>query len=107
MVQTLGTIVRDARVKAGKTQRQLAENVKKEDGKPITPQYLNDIEFDRRTPSEFVTRQIANALDLDAIRLVLIGGSVPQEYRKDMLKRGFSDEQAREVGEVFRKKPTK
>jgi transcriptional regulator with XRE-family HTH domain len=105
--QTFGTIVREARVKAGKTQRQLAEHVRKEDGTPITPQYLNDIEFDRRTPSEFVIRQIANALLLDADRLIYIAGSLPQDIVKEIVKRGISDERAKKISELFRKKPTK
>ncbi len=103
--RTFGTIVREARVKAGKTQRQLAEHVKKEDGEAITPQYLNDIEFDRRTPSEFVTRQIAKVLDLDADRLMFIGGSLPQDIVKEIIKRGISNEEAKQIGELFRRKP--
>ena len=105
--RTFGTIVRAARVKAGKTQRQLAEHVKKEDGAAITPQYLNDIEFDRRTPSEFVTRQIAKALDLDADRLMFIGGSLPQDIVKEIIKRGISNEEAKQISELFRRKPPK
>jgi transcriptional regulator with XRE-family HTH domain len=105
--QTFGTIVREARTKAGKTQRQLAELVKKEDSSPITPQYLNDIEFDRRTPSEFVTRQIAKVLNLDPDRLMYIGGSLPQDIVKDIVKRGISNEQAKEISQLFRKKTSK
>jgi transcriptional regulator with XRE-family HTH domain len=103
--RTFGAIVREARVKAGKTQRQLAEHVKKEDGAAITPQYLNDIEFDRRTPSEFVTQQIAKALDLEADRLMFIGGSLPQDIVKEIIKRGLSNEEAKKIGELFRRKP--
>jgi transcriptional regulator with XRE-family HTH domain len=104
--RTFGTVVREARVNAGKTQRQLAQDVKKEDGAAITPQYLNDIEFDRRTPSEFVTRQIAKALDLDADRLMFIAGSLPQDIVKDIIKRGISNEKAKQISELFRKKAT-
>jgi transcriptional regulator with XRE-family HTH domain len=105
--QTFGAIVREARIKAGKTQRQLAELVKKENGNPITPQYLNDIEFDRRTPSEFVTRQIAKALSLDPDRLMYIAGSLPQDIVKDIVKRGISDEQVKQIGQLFRKKTSR
>lgn len=104
MDQTFGAIVREARLKAGKTQRQLADLVKKEDGNAITPQYLNDIEFDRRTPSEFVTRQIAKALGLEPDRLMFIGGSLPQDIVREIVKRGISDEQVKEIGQLFRKK---
>jgi hypothetical protein len=33
------------------SQKELAAKIVKEDGQPITPQYLNDIEHDRRSPS--------------------------------------------------------
>jgi transcriptional regulator with XRE-family HTH domain len=105
--QTLGTIIRNAREKAGRTQRQLAEQVRKEDGSSITPQYLNDIEFDRRTPSEFVTRQIAKALGLAPDRLMFIGGSLPKDIVKDIVKRGISDEEVKQIGELFRRRESK
>lgn len=57
--RTFGAIVEEARFKAGKTQPQLAEQVKKEDGAAITPQYLKNIEFDRRKPSERTTRAVS------------------------------------------------
>lgn len=103
MDQTFGAIVREARTKAGKTQRQLAEQVKKEDGSSITAQYLNDIEFDRRKPSEFVTRQIAKALGLAPDRLMFVSGSLPQDIVNDIRKRGISDEQVKQIGQLFRK----
>ena len=78
--------------------------MKKDDGKPITPQYLNDIEFDRRTPSEVVTRQLAKALSLEPDRLMFIAGSLPRDIVKDIVKRGISDEQVKQIGELFRRK---
>ncbi len=107
MDQTLGAIVREARTKAGKTQRQLADQVKKDDGQSITPQYLNDIEFDRRTPSEFVTLQLAKALNLRPDRLMFIAGSLPRDIVRDIVKRGISDEQVKVIGELFRRKSDK
>jgi len=42
------------------SQKELAGKIKKEDGLPISAQYLNDIEHDRRNPpSEFLIAQIA------------------------------------------------
>jgi len=54
MKKTVGQTIREARIK-GMTQKELAAKImRKEEGreeeKPITPQYLNDIEHDRRTP---------------------------------------------------------
>ena len=65
MSLTLGRYVVEMRRHRGLSQKQLAERVIREDGKPITPQYLNDIEHDRRTPSLAVAQSLASVLDLD------------------------------------------
>ena len=49
-MKTFGTIISEARRAAGLSQKELAAKVKKEDGQPISAQYLNDIEHDRRNP---------------------------------------------------------
>jgi len=100
MGQTLGQVIREGRVTKKMTQRQLAEKIKKENGNSITPQYINDIEFDRRTPSEIITREIAKPLDLDPDFLVLLAGAVPQH----ILKSGITEQQAKQVVSLFRKK---
>jgi transcriptional regulator with XRE-family HTH domain len=61
---TFGRVLSEARKQAGLSQKELAERVKKEDGEPISPQYLNDIEHDRRNPpSEYLIEQFARVLD--------------------------------------------
>jgi len=67
MQKTVGQTIREARVKAGMTQKELAAKImRKEEGrgeeKAITPQYLNDIEHDRRTPPEYILKQTARIL---------------------------------------------
>ena len=65
------------------SQKVLAEKVKKEDGQPISAQYLNDIEHDRRNPpSEFLIAQIAQILNLDKDVLCLVAGTIPQDLKK-------------------------
>jgi hypothetical protein len=54
-----------------------------------------------------VTRQIAKALDLDTDRLMFVGGSLPQDIVKDIIKRGISDEEAKQISQLFRRKPSK
>ncbi|TAM80969.1 MAG: XRE family transcriptional regulator [Acidobacteria bacterium] len=103
MKKTVGQIIREARVKAGMTQKELAARImRKEEGreeeKPITPQYLNDIEHDRRTPPEYIIRQIAKILNLDADHLVFLAGSVPQH-----LIPGITEEAVKEAVRLFRK----
>jgi len=63
---TFGEVVSSARQALGLSQRQLAARVKKEDGKHISPQYLNDIERERRiAPSEDVILHLAQVLKLE------------------------------------------
>lgn len=60
---TFGQVVAAERKKRGMSQKGLAARVLKEDGIPITPQYLNDVERDRRNPpSERLIEQIAERL---------------------------------------------
>lgn len=52
----------------------------------ISPQYLNDIERDRRTPSsDHLVQQFANALSLDADYLHYLNGRFPEQERKQQL----------------------
>ena len=54
-MKTFGTILSEARKAKGISQKELAAKVRKDDGQAISPQYLNDIEHDRRNPpSEFL-----------------------------------------------------
>lgn len=51
-METFGKIVSAARKELGISQKDLAAKIVKEDGETISPQYLNDIEHDRRNPQE-------------------------------------------------------
>jgi transcriptional regulator with XRE-family HTH domain len=66
--KTLGTQIRDARIDAEQTLRGLARDL------GLSPSYLNDIEFDRRVPSDEVLRQIAARLGLDLDALLATAG---------------------------------
>jgi transcriptional regulator with XRE-family HTH domain len=46
------------RKELGFTQKQVAQSVVKEDGTPITPQFLNDVERNRRRPSPLVLQRL-------------------------------------------------
>jgi transcriptional regulator with XRE-family HTH domain len=63
--------------------RQLAEQVTKDDGTPLSPQYLNDIELHHRVPTPHVLREFARVLELDADTLLATAGAadvVVREY---------------------------
>ncbi len=101
--KTFGQIIRERRQELSISQKELASKIKKEDGMQISPQYENDIEFDRRDPpSEDMIRQYAKALDLHAEALILAAGRVPEEIRNIAAR---SPERAQQVFQAFRKKP--
>jgi transcriptional regulator with XRE-family HTH domain len=82
-MKTFGTVLSDARKAKGISQKELAASVKKEDGQAISPQYLNDIERDRRNPpSEFIIGQFAKQLDFDKDTLCLAAGTVSSDLMK-------------------------
>ena len=80
---TFGQIIADARKKLGISQKDLADRIKKEDGQSISPQYLNDIERDRRNPpSEYMISQFARELKLSKNHLIAAAGALPQELKE-------------------------
>lgn len=79
---TFGQLIADARRKADLTQKELAARIRKEDGLTISPQYLNDLERDRRNPpSEFLLKQLARELKLAEDYLLFISGQWPEDLR--------------------------
>jgi transcriptional regulator with XRE-family HTH domain len=83
---SFGRILAEARKKAGLSQKDLAAQIRKEDGSSISPQYLNDIEHDRRNPpSEFLIAQFAKVLGLPKDYLSLAAGNVPSEEHKRII----------------------
>jgi transcriptional regulator with XRE-family HTH domain len=81
---TFGQTISKARKAKSLSQKDLAGIIlKEEDGTPISPQYLNDIEHDRRSPtSDHLIRQFAKALDLKEDLLFVLAGKIPDDVRK-------------------------
>ncbi len=62
--------------------------VKDEEGGAISPQYLNDIEHDRRSPtSDHLIKQFAKVLDEDEGYLFVLAGKIPDDVRKQATSR--------------------
>ena len=81
---TFGETILTTRKKLGLTQKDLAERIQKEDGESITPQYLNDIEHDRRSPSSpELIEQLAKVLQLHSEVLYYRAGTLPEDVKKD------------------------
>jgi transcriptional regulator with XRE-family HTH domain len=79
----LGEVIKHARHARRLTLRHLADQVMKEDGTPISPQYLFDIEVHHRVPAPHVLRELARVLDLDYDTLLALSGGadvVVREY---------------------------
>jgi transcriptional regulator with XRE-family HTH domain len=68
--QTFGDRVRDERIKKGLSLRELARRL------GIAASYLNDIEYNRRVPSEAVVRRISEELELDVDVMLAAAGRV-------------------------------
>jgi len=79
---TLGQAISHARKEAGLTLHQLASRVVKENGTPISQVYLHDIETGKSNPrSEYLLRQLAQALDLPPEYLYFLAGTLPTDLR--------------------------
>ena len=101
---TFGNVVAEARKKLNISQKQLAEKILREDGEPISPQYLNDIERDRRSPSsDHMVKQFADALKLEADYLHYLNGRFPEAERQTKL----TPQQFEKAMVAFRKPTTK
>ena len=83
-VSSLGETIRGARVSKRMSQRQLALLIKKEDGNPVSFQFINDVELDRRSPSEVMLGNLATELNLDKDFLCLLASRFPKDVEADI-----------------------
>lgn len=79
---TFGKYVSDARKQIRLSQKQLAELIQREEGGSISPQYLNDIEHDRRSPSsDHIIQEFARVLKISVNYLYYLAGRMPADMR--------------------------
>jgi transcriptional regulator with XRE-family HTH domain len=78
----LGNVIKQARQAHHFTLRTLADQVIKEDGRPISPQYLFDIETHHRVPSPHVLQELARVLELDHDQLLASAGATDAVVRE-------------------------
>lgn len=78
---TFGQAISKARKGLGLSQKELAARVMKEEGGgSISPQYLNDIEHDRRSPSSgHLIRQFSGILNIPEDYLYALAGRLPDD----------------------------
>lgn len=78
--KTFGDYIRDGRLAKEMSLRELARRVGK------SPSYLNDIEYNRRVPSEAVVRQLCEQLDLDVEVMLAAAGRVLGQGDEDYVR---------------------
>ena len=92
---TFGQALSTARKKKQLSQKQLASMILKEDGDSISPQYLNDIERDRRNPpGEYLINQFAKLLDTPEEYFYFLANQIPPEYRQPSPRNPLQVQQA-------------
>lgn len=62
--------------------REFAKMIKKEDGTPISPSYLVDIEKNNRVPSADIIERMAEVLGYDTDKLFSLAQKIPPENEK-------------------------
>jgi transcriptional regulator with XRE-family HTH domain len=84
-MKTFGQVLREARKKAGVTQRELAARLKREDGRPVDPPYLNAVEHDHRYPPEdHLIEQLAKILGISADVLYFHANRHPADVKGEV-----------------------
>lgn len=95
-----GDFIRERRIFLKLSLRQIAEKIKKEDGEVLSPQYLNDIEHNRRNPpSEFILAQLASVLEIEKNYLLALKGELPKPVKNYISEK---PETGDVVGKFFR-----
>lgn len=96
---TVGKVLAQARKALGTSHKELASRIRKEDGSPISPQYLNDIERDRRNPpSPNLLDQFARELDLPPDYLHFLARQLPE----DIVPENYGPDQVESAFKAFR-----
>ena len=97
---TFGQTIAATRKELDISQRELASRILKEDGVPISAQYLNDIERERRNPpGDHLLEQFAKELELDNDYLFFLSGKLPSDVRAA----GTSPKKVQEAFKAFRR----
>jgi len=101
---TFGRAISKARKEKGWSLKDVASRIRREDEKTISPQYLNDIEHDRRSPSsDRMVQQFAEVLEINRDWLYYLAGRFPDVDRK----RRFSENELAQRMVAFRSGPPK
>lgn len=97
-----GPFIKKLRLENNYSLRGLAQKIIKDDGKPLSSSYLNDIEKGRRNPpSAYIVKQLARLLKVDVDSLLRKAGKTAPEVEniiREEPKVGSLLRRAKEVG---------
>ena len=83
-MKTFGQVLREARKKAGLTQREVAARLRREDGRPVDPPYLNAVEHDHRYPPEdLLIEQLAKMVGISPDVLYFHANRQPPDVKAE------------------------
>lgn len=103
--QTFGGVISQKRKELGLSQKDLAARIQREEGGgQISPQYLNDIEHDRRNPSsDHIIGEFARELSLSPNILYFLAGRIPSELRSLPVNERLVDIEVGRIATAFRR----
>jgi transcriptional regulator with XRE-family HTH domain len=82
---TFGQLISDARRRKNLSLKQCASLINKEDGTPISFQYLSEIENARRyPPSEFIMKELSKVLEIPIEVLYFHSKTIPSNINNDL-----------------------
>jgi transcriptional regulator with XRE-family HTH domain len=81
-MKTFGQVLTEARKKAGLTQREVAARLRRQDGRPVDPPYLNAVEHDHRyPPDDDLIEQLAKIVGISADVLYFHANRQPADVK--------------------------
>ena len=83
MTLTFGQYIAKRRRDLSLSQKEIAERIVKENGYHISPQYLNDLERERRNPpGNHLIHQFSLALDVNEDFLIYLADGLPDDTKR-------------------------
>jgi len=84
-MKTFGQVLTEARKRAGLAQKEVAERLRREDGRRVDAPYLNAVEHDRRLPpTNHLIEQLAKIIGISADILFYHAGRMPSDVKGDL-----------------------
>lgn len=103
MTSSIGRQIALGRKNLRQTQKQLAGQILKADGTSISPQYLNDLELDKRgAPPNYLLDRLSEALGLPHEYLRFVAGRLPADLAENY-HREHDPETVKDAYRAFRK----